>query len=80
MWKHLRAIMTLPGMVLVVIPGTILWLAGTDSLGLWQSVPASKVVQKQSQVMAGCARRDHHVVQRRHGVGSLWAGITMLRN
>ena len=44
MLKHLRAIMMLPGMVLVVIPGTILWLAGTDSLGLWQSVPASRIV------------------------------------
>jgi protein-S-isoprenylcysteine O-methyltransferase Ste14 len=44
MLKHLRAIIMLPGMVLVVIPGTILWLAGTDSLGLWQFVPASEVV------------------------------------
>ena len=44
MLKHLRAIIMLPGMVLVVIPGMILWLAGTDSLGLWQSVPASRIV------------------------------------
>jgi len=36
--------MTLPGMVLIVIPGTLLWLGGIDSFGLWQSVPASKVV------------------------------------
>jgi protein-S-isoprenylcysteine O-methyltransferase Ste14 len=43
-WKHLRAILLLPGMVLVVIPGTILWLAGTDSLGLWQAFPASRIV------------------------------------
>ncbi len=42
-WKHLRAILLLPGMVLVVIPGVILWLGGTDTLGLWRSVPSSKV-------------------------------------
>src|SRR5208337_4533440 len=44
MWKHLRAIILLPGIVMIVIPGLILWLAGTDSFGLWQSVPASRVV------------------------------------
>jgi protein-S-isoprenylcysteine O-methyltransferase Ste14 len=42
-WKHLRAILLLPGMVLVVIPALILWLGGTDMLGLWRSVPSSKV-------------------------------------
>ncbi len=41
-WKHLRAILLLPGMVLVVIPALILWLGGTDTLGLWRSVPSSK--------------------------------------
>ena len=44
MWKHIRAIILLPGIVTLVIPGTILWLSGTDSFGLWQSVPASRVV------------------------------------
>ena len=44
MWKHLRAIILLPGMVHVVIPGMILWRGGTDTFGLWQSVPASRVV------------------------------------
>ena len=44
MWKHLRAIILLPGMVTLVIPGSMLWLSGTDSFGLWQSVPASRVV------------------------------------
>jgi len=43
-WKHLRAVIMLPGVVTIVIPGTILWLAGADSFGLWQSVPASRVV------------------------------------
>ncbi len=43
MWKHLRTIILLPGMVTLVIPGTILWLSGADSFGLWQSVPASRV-------------------------------------
>jgi protein-S-isoprenylcysteine O-methyltransferase Ste14 len=43
-WKHLRAILLLPGMVLVVIPGLILWRDGLDTLGLWRSVPSSKVI------------------------------------
>jgi protein-S-isoprenylcysteine O-methyltransferase Ste14 len=44
MWKHIRAIILLPGIVTLVIPGTILWWGGLDTLGLWQSVPASVVV------------------------------------
>jgi protein-S-isoprenylcysteine O-methyltransferase Ste14 len=44
MLKHLRAIILLPGIVTLVIPGTILCLAGTNSFGLWQSVPASRIV------------------------------------
>jgi protein-S-isoprenylcysteine O-methyltransferase Ste14 len=43
-WKHLRAILLLPGMVLLVIPGTILWQGGFDTLGLWRSVPSSRVI------------------------------------
>ena len=43
-WKHLRTILLLPGMVTLAIPGTILWLTGMDTLGLWQSFPASRVV------------------------------------
>jgi protein-S-isoprenylcysteine O-methyltransferase Ste14 len=43
-WKHLRAVLLLPVVVTVVIPGTILWLAGPDTLGLWQSVLATRVV------------------------------------
>ena len=41
--KHVRAILLLPFMVTVVIPGTILWLDGPDTLGLWQSAPAIRV-------------------------------------
>ena len=44
MWKHFRAIILLPGIVTLVIPGTILWRAGTDSFGLWQSFPAARIV------------------------------------
>ncbi len=44
MWKHLRAIVLIPGMVLLVIPATLLWLAGMDSFHLWRTVPASRVV------------------------------------
>src|SRR5215217_4187248 len=43
-WKHLRAILLLPGMVLVVIPGLILWRGGFDTLGLWRSSPSSQVI------------------------------------
>ena len=44
MWKHLRAIVLLPGIVTLVLPGSILWRAGTDSFGLWQSSRATRVV------------------------------------
>src|SRR5262245_11384523 len=43
-WKHLRAILLLPFMAAVVVPAVILWLTGPDTLGLWQSVPAPRVV------------------------------------
>jgi protein-S-isoprenylcysteine O-methyltransferase Ste14 len=43
-WKHLRAIILLPGMVLLVIPGTILWRGDFDTLGLWRSFPSSRVI------------------------------------
>jgi protein-S-isoprenylcysteine O-methyltransferase Ste14 len=42
-WEHLRAILLLPFVVTVVIPGVMLWLTGLDTLGLWQSVPATRV-------------------------------------
>jgi protein-S-isoprenylcysteine O-methyltransferase Ste14 len=44
MWKHLRAIILLPGIVTLVIPGTIVWRGGIDTLGLWQWFPALRVV------------------------------------
>jgi hypothetical protein len=34
-WKHLQVILLLPGMVTIVIPSTILFLAGVDTLDLW---------------------------------------------
>jgi protein-S-isoprenylcysteine O-methyltransferase Ste14 len=37
--KHLRAILALPFVVTVVIPGTLLWLTGPDTFGLWHSFP-----------------------------------------
>jgi len=43
-WKHLRAIILLPGVVTLLIPVTILWRTGMDSHGLWQSVPASRLL------------------------------------
>jgi protein-S-isoprenylcysteine O-methyltransferase Ste14 len=43
-WRHVRAIILLPGVVTLVIPGIILWRTGTDSCGLWQSVPATRII------------------------------------
>jgi protein-S-isoprenylcysteine O-methyltransferase Ste14 len=43
-WKHIRAVILLPGTVLVVIPATIIYLNGTDTFSLWQSNPAVRVV------------------------------------
>src|SRR5262245_31317299 len=42
-WKHIRAILLLPFMVAVVIPGVLLWLTGPDTFGLWRSAPATRV-------------------------------------
>ena len=42
-WKHLRAILLLPFMAAVVIPGVLLGLTGPDTLGLWPSAPATRV-------------------------------------
>jgi protein-S-isoprenylcysteine O-methyltransferase Ste14 len=52
--KHLRAIILLPGMVTLVIPGTILWREGMDSYGLWQSFPASRVILPAIGVICIC--------------------------
>jgi protein-S-isoprenylcysteine O-methyltransferase Ste14 len=41
-WKHIRGILLLPGVVTVVIPGTIFLLTGVDTLDLWQSYPATR--------------------------------------
>jgi protein-S-isoprenylcysteine O-methyltransferase Ste14 len=43
-WKHLRAILLLPFTVTVVIPAGLLFLTGPDTLDLWQTVPAMRVV------------------------------------
>ena len=50
-WKHLRAVLLLPVMVTVVVPGTLLYLTGLDSFDLWQSVPATRVALP----VLGCA-------------------------
>ena len=41
-WKHLRAILVLPFMVAVVIPATILFIAGPDTFDLWQLIPGTR--------------------------------------
>jgi protein-S-isoprenylcysteine O-methyltransferase Ste14 len=43
-WRHLRAILLLPGIVLLAIPGMILWWGGLDTIGLWRSVPESRAL------------------------------------
>ncbi len=42
--KRLRAILLLPGMVLGVIPATLLWAVGLDSFHLWQSFPVTRLI------------------------------------
>jgi protein-S-isoprenylcysteine O-methyltransferase Ste14 len=44
MWRHVRAILLLPGVVTLVIPGIILWRTGMDSWGLWKSDPATRII------------------------------------
>lgn len=41
--RHFRAILFLPFMVTVVVPTTILLVAGTDTFDLWQSFPTTRV-------------------------------------
>src|SRR5262249_30190610 len=41
--QHLRAILLLPLIVTVVIPGVIVWLTGSDTLEMWQSASAPRV-------------------------------------
>ena len=43
LWRHFRAILLLPFMVAVVIPGTSLYLTGIDPFDLWRSYPATRV-------------------------------------
>jgi protein phosphatase len=40
-WRPLRAILLLPGMAAVVVPGLLLYLGGLDTFGMWRSNPAS---------------------------------------
>jgi hypothetical protein len=37
-WRHLRAVLLLPFVVIVVVPSLLLFLTGTDTLGLGRSV------------------------------------------
>ena len=53
-WKRVRAILLLPGVVTLVIPGLILWRKGTDSWGLWQSVPATRIILPVIGIMCIC--------------------------
>ena len=41
-WRHLRAALLLPFMVSVVIPATILFIAGPDTFDLWQLIPGTR--------------------------------------
>jgi protein-S-isoprenylcysteine O-methyltransferase Ste14 len=53
-WKHIRAIVLLPGMVTLVIAVTLLWLGGMDSFNLWQSLPALRIVLPMVGVICIC--------------------------
>ena len=43
-WKHIRAILLLPGVVTVVIPATILYFTGTDTFDLWGRAPVARIL------------------------------------
>ncbi len=43
-WKHIRAILLLPFMAAVVIPGVLLYFLGSNTLGLCQSVSATRFI------------------------------------
>lgn len=43
-WKHLRAILLLPGMAAVVIPGAIIALTDLDTFDVWKQWPATRFV------------------------------------
>jgi protein-S-isoprenylcysteine O-methyltransferase Ste14 len=40
-WKHLQAILRLPFVAAVAVPGLLLYLTGADTLGLWRSAPTT---------------------------------------
>ena len=50
--RHFRAILMLPFMVTVVIPGMVLFFTGPDTFGLWQSFPATRVALPVLEAMA----------------------------
>lgn len=43
-WKHIRAVLALPVMATIVIPGTLLFFTGLDTLGLWERWPISRFI------------------------------------
>src|SRR5579859_650875 len=53
-WKHLRAILLLPFVGMVMVPGTILYRSGADTFGVWQSFPATQVALPVLGLLAIC--------------------------
>jgi hypothetical protein len=43
-WKHIRAILVLPVMATIVIPGTLMFFTGLDTLGLWERWPIIRFI------------------------------------
>jgi len=43
-WKHIRAILFLPFIATVAIPGVIVYFGGADTSGFWASAPATRVI------------------------------------
>jgi protein-S-isoprenylcysteine O-methyltransferase Ste14 len=43
-WKHIRSVLLLPFMVTVVIPSVIICFGGTDTLGIWENAPATRII------------------------------------
>jgi protein-S-isoprenylcysteine O-methyltransferase Ste14 len=44
MWKHIRAIVLLPGVVTVLIPAIIVYRSGSDTFDLWSRAPVVRIV------------------------------------
>lgn len=43
-WKHIRAVLLLPFLAIAIIPGTLLFFTGMDTLDVWNQFPISRFI------------------------------------